>query len=231
MKFNWEYLRDRKITAETVKQLGEMLTVLGMKAYRRYNVSPVIDRLYRELNLDINRSYREGYTFSDAYDIVQEIICFLCEHMGRDLDNLIEVGGGDTRLKKEWITIGHKCFRIVAQMVYKRRTGIERAVDIDECLDLAMCEELEQGAGCPVVDKTIESMGLTEIQERVLLYLMDGNTHAEIAGFMGVCRGAICVYLKDIRRKYVRSVLGIAIDRKCNVLAVLTNYYINNYNS
>ena len=81
------------ISFENVQQMGEMIalkTVRSRYAYARHT----LQWLYVGLVKDLNRFNNPYHVFSDAYDLVQTAICFLCEFIGKSLDDIYTVKNG-----------------------------------------------------------------------------------------------------------------------------------------
>ena len=81
------------ISFENVQKMGEMITLKclrGRYAYARHS----LEWLYVGLVKDLNHSNNPAHIFSDAYDLVQTAICFLCEFVGQNLGDVYNVKNG-----------------------------------------------------------------------------------------------------------------------------------------
>ena len=68
---------------------------------------------YKGLLRDINRSYDDISHYSDGYDIAQEAMLFLCQHMGERLDDVYYTKTGRK------ITIKQACFSVADRYLAK----------------------------------------------------------------------------------------------------------------
>ena len=81
------------ISFENVQQMGEMIalkTLRGRYAYARQT----LEWLYVGFVKDLNRSNDSHHVFSDAYDLAQTAICFLCEFVGKSLNDVYMIKNG-----------------------------------------------------------------------------------------------------------------------------------------
>ena len=81
------------ISFHNVQQIGELITLKclrGRYAYARHS----LEWLYVGLVKDLNRNNHANHVFSDAYDLVQTAICFLCEFVGKSLNDVYKVKNG-----------------------------------------------------------------------------------------------------------------------------------------
>ena len=72
------------ISFENVQLMGEMITLKTLRSYFAYSRQG-LDWLYVGLVKDLNRNNDSNHVFSDAYDFVQNAVCFLCEFVGKKL--------------------------------------------------------------------------------------------------------------------------------------------------
>ena len=73
------------ISFENVQQMGEMIalkTLRGRYAYARQT----LEWLYVGFVKDLNRGNDANHVFSDAYDFVQNAVCFLCKFIDKKID-------------------------------------------------------------------------------------------------------------------------------------------------
>ena len=170
------------ISFENVQLMGEMITLKTLRtryAYARHS----LDWLYVGLVKDLNRSNDPAHTFSDAYDIVQNAICFLCEFIGRDLNDVYMVKNGKV------ITIKYATYSLVGRNIDRMRRHFERSCDIELCSE-ELSVELDhyQEKDYTAVDNTVERLGLKPRDRTVLDCYMAGMTCNEIAEFLDISR-------------------------------------------
>lgn len=108
------------ISFENVQLMGEMITLKtlrGRYAYARYS----LEWLYVGLVKDLNRSSNPAHIFSDAYDLVQTAICFLCEFVGKNLNDVYMIKNGQE------ITIKRAAYMLVGRHIDRMRRNINRS--------------------------------------------------------------------------------------------------------
>ena len=170
------------ISFENVQQMGEMITLKtlrGRYAYARY----ALERLYVGLVKDLNRSNNPAHTFSDAYDLVQNAICFLCEFIGKKLNDVYMIKNGQE------ITIKKAVYTLVGRHIDRIRRHIKRSHDIESHTETLSVEiDAYQEKDYTKVDNTIERLGLKPRDRVVLDCYMAGMTCCEIAEFLDIDR-------------------------------------------
>ena len=75
---------DMVISAENIQKMGEVIALTCIKTVI-IRASKDLNHLYVRLIDDINHSKNSTRPFSAAYDIAQEAMLFLCEHIGEKL--------------------------------------------------------------------------------------------------------------------------------------------------
>lgn len=189
------------ITADNVKYIGEMMALTSLKVFIKHSGIAEFYKLYKGLIKDIHRSTDADFNFSDGYDFAQTAICYLCEHYGRTLNDVL---GTDKRGKI--ITIKRACLRTVSRSINRKFSHLSRSVCIDE---LKPCEtavqfELNTEIDYTAVDATIERLNLTDKQKTALLCRMGGNSYPETARLLSSKTTSIWDRITLVRNKYVR---------------------------
>ena len=170
------------ISFENVQQMGEMIalkTLRGRYAYARQT----LEWLYVGYIKDLNRNNDSHHVFSDAYDLAQTAICFLCEFIGRSLNDVYMVKNGKT------ITIKHATYMLVGRNIDRMRRYITRSRDINDyteefSVDIDHYEEKDYTE----VDNKIELLNLKPRDRAVLDCYFAGMTCNEIAEFLDIDR-------------------------------------------
>ncbi|MBR2320675.1 MAG: hypothetical protein IKA57_00895 [Clostridia bacterium] len=108
------------ISFESVQQMGELITLKCLRGYCTYSRQN-FEKLYTGYVKDLNRRNNPTHTFSDAYDLAQTAICFLCEF----ITDVYTVKNGKV------ITIKHATYTLVSRHVDRMRRHNKRACDID----------------------------------------------------------------------------------------------------
>lgn len=78
---------DMVISAENIQKMGEIIALTCIKTVM-FRSGKDLRCLYNGLLHDMNRSQDDYSPFSNAYDIVQEAILFLCQHIGEKLGDI-----------------------------------------------------------------------------------------------------------------------------------------------
>ena len=107
--------------------MGEMIALkalCGRYAYARQT----LEWLYVGFVKDLNRSNDSHHVFSDAYDLAQTAICFLCEFIGKSLTDVYTIKNGKI------ITIKHATYMLAGRNIDRMRRHIARHCDL-ECTD------------------------------------------------------------------------------------------------
>ena len=173
------------ISFENVQLMGEMITLKtlrGRYAYARHS----LEWLYVGLVKDLNRSNNPTHTFSDAYDLVQTAICFLCEFIGKNLGDVYMIKNGQE------ITIKHAVYMLVGRHIDRMRRNINRSRDIDDYAEeLSVDIEYYKEKDFTEVDNKIELLNLKPRDRTVLNCYMAGMTCFEIAEFLDIDRTTV----------------------------------------
>ena len=170
------------ISFDNVQQMGEMIalkTLRGRYAYARY----ALEWLYVGLVKDLNRNNDAHHVFSDAYDLVQTAVCFLCEFVGKKLTDVYMIKNGQE------ITIKHATYMLVGRNIDRMRRHIARACDINDYTEELSVEiDHYQEKDYTEVDNKIERLGLKPRDRAVLDCYMAGLTCNEIAELLDISR-------------------------------------------
>ena len=170
------------ISFENVQQMGEMIalkTLRGRYAYARY----ALEWLYVGLVKDLNRGNDSNHVFSDAYDFVQNAICFLFDFIGKSLNDVYTVKNGKV------ITIKQATYSLVSRSIDRMSRHITRHCDINEYTEELSVEiEAYQEKDYTDVDNKIELLNLKPRDRAVLDCYFAGMTCNEIAEFLDIDR-------------------------------------------
>ena len=184
------------ISFENVQLMSEMITLKtlrGRYAYARQG----LDWLYVGLVKDLNRNNDTDHVFSDAYDFVQNAVCFLCEFVGKKLTDVYTVKNGQE------ITIKQATYTLVGRSIDKMRRHFERSCDIELCAeDLSVEIDHYQEKDYTEVDNKIERLGLKPRDRTVLDCYMAGMTCNEIAEFLDISRITVWRRRTRVQVKY-----------------------------
>ena len=170
------------ISFENIQLMAEMITLKTLRTRYAY-ARKALDWLYVGLVKDLNRGNDSEHVFSDAYDFVQNAICFLCEFVGKKLTDVYTIKNGQE------ITIKQATYSLVSRLIDRMRRHFDRSQDITEyteelSVEIDHYEEKDYTA----VDNTIELLNLKPRDRVVLDCYMAGMTCNEIAEFLDISR-------------------------------------------
>ena len=170
------------ISFENVQLMAEMITLKTLRGRFAY-ARQTFDWLYVGLVKDLNRGNDSEHVFSDAYDLVQNAICFLCEFIGKSLNDVYTVKNGKV------ITIKYATYSLVSRLIDRMRRHFDRSQDINEYTEELSVEiDHYEEKDYTEVDNTIERLGLKPHDRVVLDCYMAGMTCNEIAEFLDISR-------------------------------------------
>lgn len=192
---------DVVISAENIQKIGEVIALTCIKTVI-IRSGKDLHYIYKGLLRDMNRSKEDNSPFSNAYDIAQEAMLFLCQHIGEKLgDNCITKYGKTT-------TIRSACYRCADNYLQKQYT---RHLSNTICLDERITAEPEtilddeQKNDYTAFDSLISQMHLTAVEHETLSILMAGFTMLQIGRILNVNRTTIWRRQNSIRKKYLQA--------------------------
>lgn len=193
---------DMVISAENVQKMGEVIALSCIKTVI-IRSGKDLHYLYKGLLRDINRSKDDYSPFSNAYDIAQEAMLFLCQHIGEKLgDNCVTKYGKTT-------TIRSACYRCADNYLQKQYTRhIISTVSLDERITSESETTLdeEQKNDYTAVDGLISKMKLTAAEYETLCVYMAGLTYLEVTRLLNVNRTTIWRRRMSLQRKYALAI-------------------------
>ena len=170
------------ISFENIQLMAEMITLKTLRGRYAY-ARKALDWLYIGLVKDLNRANDANHVFSDAYDLVQNAICFLCDFIGKSLNDVYTVKNGKV------ITIKQATYSLVSRLIDRMRRHFDRSQDINEYTEELSVEiDHYEEKDYTEVDNTIERLGLKPRDRVVLDCYMAGMTCNEIAEFLDISR-------------------------------------------
>ena len=174
------------ISFDNVQKMGELITLKTLRGSRTYS-KYVHEWLYLHFIRDLNHKHEVGYILSDAYDLAQTAICFLCEFIGKELTDVYTIKNGKI------ITIKHAVYNLVSRHLDRMRKHNKRACDIDNyaealSVEIDHYEEKDYTEVDTEVDNKIELLNLKPRDRVVLDCYFAGMTCNEIAEFLDIDR-------------------------------------------
>ena len=170
------------ISFENVQQMGEMIALKTLRG--RYDYArQTLEWLYVGFVKDLNRSNDSHHVFSDAYDLAQTAICFLCEFVGKKLTDIYMIKNGQE------ITIKKATYLLVGRTIDRMRRYMSRSRDINDYTEELSVEiDHYEEKDYTEVDNKIELLNLKPRDRAVLDCYMAGMTCNEIADFLDIDR-------------------------------------------
>lgn len=189
---------DVVISAKNIQKMGEVIALTCIKTVI-VRSGKDLHYLYKGLLRDMNRSKDDLSPFSNAYDIAQEAMLFLCQNIDKKL------GEGYITKYGKTTTIRSACFRCADNYLEKQYTRhIINTVSLDEQITTKSETILdnEQKNDYTVFDGVVKQMKLTKVEQETLSRLMVGLTCIEIAKLCNANRTTIWRRRMSLQRKY-----------------------------
>ena len=189
---------DMVISAENVQKMGEVIALTCIKTVM-FRSGKDLHYLYKGLLRDMHRSKDDYSPFSNAYDIAQETMLFLCQHIGEKL------GDNYTTKYGKVVTVKSACYRCADNYLQKQYTRhIANTISLDERITSEPAKTLddEQKNDYTAFDSLISKMHLTAVEYETLSILMAGFTMLQIGQILNVNRTTIWRRKMSLQRKY-----------------------------
>ncbi len=189
---------DRVITAENVQCMGEVIALCAIKTVI-VRGGKDLHNLYKGLLRDVNRSNDDMSRYSDGYEIAQEAMLFLCQHMGKRLNDVYITKTGRK------ITIKQACFSVADRYLAKNYIApILNTTSLNEQIktEPETILDYEQKNDYTAFDSLISKMHLTAVEQETLSILMTGFTMLQIGRILNVNRTTIWRRKMSLQRKY-----------------------------
>ena len=194
-------LTNQIITQDNVKTIGETIAVSALKKMLAFS-GQSLNRLYAQLVHDVYDYKEPNEPYSYGYDIASEVICFLCQYIGNNLNDEIckDRKGND-------ITIRNAAYKHAFRFIQKERMVIYHTESIEDVkpLDLVI-EPKQDNEDYTTVDTMIEKMQLADYEIETLNCYMAGLGFVEIARLLQVSNPTIWRRRKSIQNKYYRYI-------------------------
>lgn len=192
---------DRVITENNVQRMGEVIALCAIKTVI-VRGGKDLHNLYKGLLHDVNRSNDEMSRFSDGYEIAQEAMLFLCQHMDKRLDDVYVTKTGRK------ITIKQACFSVADRYLAKNFISpILNTISLNERIttEPETIPDDEQKNDYTVFDGLVAKMKLTAVEHETLSILMAGFTMLQIGKILNVNRTTIWRRQNSIKQKYISA--------------------------
>ena len=184
------------ISFENVQKMGELITLKALRGFLAFSRQS-FENLYIAYVKDLNRLNYPTHTFSDAYDLAQTAICFLCDFIGKELTDVYALKNGKI------ITIKKAVYNLVSRHVNRMRKHNKRSCDIDlYSEELFVDIDHYKEKDYTEVDNKIELLNLKPRDRLVLDCYMAGMTCVEIAEFLDIDRVTVWRRRQRLQVKY-----------------------------
>ena len=195
-----------RITTENVRYLSERIALSAVKNMMRYiGHRPALEKLYHGLVADIFHHKDYTTTFSDGYDLASEVVCFLCDYLGHELDDMICHNKRGQIRSIRYASIGYALRYIEKTYLYTNRT-----ISMEECAPSETSVGFETEAeDTAKADAIIRQMRLTAAEEETVQYYLSGHGFVAIAKLQNVNNVTVWRRRKRIQRKYLEYVARI----------------------
>lgn len=190
---------DKIISVENVQRMGEVIALCTIKTVI-VRGGKDLHNLYKGLLRDINRAADDMSRYSDGYEIAQEAMLFLCQHIGKRLDDVYITKTGRK------ITIKQAGFSVADR--YLAKNFVSPMLNITSLNEQIMTEpetilDDEQKNDYTAFDGLISKMKLTAAEYETLSILMAGFTMLQIGKILNVNRTTIWRRQNRIKQKYM----------------------------
>lgn len=192
---------DRVISAENVQRMGEVIALCAINTVI-VRGGKDLHNLYKGLLRDINRADNDMSRYSYGYEIAQEAMLFLCQHMGKRLDDVYYTKTGRK------ITIKQACFSVTDRYLAKNFVSpMLNTTSLNEHIKTEPETILddEQKNDYTAFDGLVAKMKLTAVEHETLSILMAGFTMLQIGRILNVNRTTIWRRQNSIRKKYLQA--------------------------
>ncbi len=199
-KKDYSILR-QPISEENISRIAELIVLRAIKTHCGYDHK--FDKLYKGLLCDMFDKKKETFTFSDAYDLVQDVNIFLLSHVGRLVDEVLYHD------KKGYpVTICKACFKIVDHYVWTITRDSRVYCELDEKVEYNTAPKVfyDTEEAYENVENLIKAMDLSTGEEETLRLLYNKVSAKEIAKKLELCFQTVYLRRKRIKKKYLEFI-------------------------
>ena len=198
-KKDYSILR-QPISYENISHISELIVLRAIKTHCGYNHK--FDKLYKGLLCDMFDNKKDSFSFSDAYDLVQDVNIFLLSHIGKQVDEVLYFD------KKGFpITICKACYKIVDQYAWSVFRDSKNCVSLIDAVKYETIPDMlyDKEESFDNIEQLIANMKLSEAEHQTLMLFFNGlYTNVEIAKILGVTTNAIFYRRKRLQNKYLQ---------------------------
>ena len=187
------------ISENNVLAMAEQLAMYETRFLIGYMGSRM-QKIYADLCVDIRHKNDIKHTYSDSYDLVQECALFLCNHYGKQLNDVLTYDK-----KGKAITVKIACIRAMSKLITRKTSDYYRSVSIDALTPVnePSCELEEYVVkDYTVYDSIVESLNLTDNMRIALECRQNGLSYPEIAAILKRAQSTVFEYFIKMRQRY-----------------------------
>lgn len=196
------------ITAENVQTMGERIAIRALKTCYQKGGQPFIYSLYCGIVADITENKKAGAPLSDGYDIAQTASAFLCDYIGKTLQDTTT--DGQTDKDGQPVSILRACFRAVNRYIMGERQHDFKRVYVDDIDEngATLYYEIPAEWDTPTatdykhITAVIKALNLTSRQAQILRYRLSGKSIHQIADILKIHRKTLQEHMQALQRKY-----------------------------
>ena len=195
---NYNVLKET-ISQNNVLAMAEQLAMYETRFLIGYMGSRM-QKMYADLCVDIKHKNDINHTYSDSYDLVQECALFLCNHYGKQLNDIL------THDKKgKTITVKIACIRAMSKLITRKTSDYFRSVSLDALTPASepSCEiEEDVVKNYTVYDSIVDNLNLTDNMRIALECRQSGLSYPEIAAILERAQSTVFEYFIKMRQRY-----------------------------
>jgi DNA-directed RNA polymerase specialized sigma24 family protein len=187
------------ISETNVNRISELIVLRAIRTHCGYDRK--YDKLYKGLLSDMFKSSSKEHSFSDAYDLVQDVNIFLLSYLGRQVDEVLYFD------KKGFpITICKACYKIVDHYAWIQTRDSKIYCELDEAIEYNTIPEVfyDTEEAYENVENLIKAMELSSGEEDTLRLLYNGISSHEIAAKLDICFQTVYLRRKRMQNKYLQ---------------------------
>ena len=176
-----------KISPENVAEMAELIAMRETRAligFMGYHA----EKAHKQLCRDIFGKDERGYTFSDNYELVQNVALFLCGHYGEYPDDVLYISKKGKR-----ITIKMECYRIITRML----VGDYRILHKHQSLEVT-----KEKAEPEYIQQINEEQDYTRVDEIVASLSLTENMSLALAKLLSRAVSTVYEYFEKMRARY-----------------------------
>lgn len=200
MKTKKDYSILRQLISEkNITRISELIVLRAIKTHCGYDHK--FDKLYKGLLSDMFDKKKDAFTFSNAYDLVQDVNIFLLNHIGRLVDEALYYD------KKDFpISICKACYKIIDEYACIQVRYSKVYCELDKRIEYDTAPKLfnDTEESYENVESLISALNLSTAEEETLRLLYNSQiTNVEIAKLLSLKIGSLYARRKRIQNKYL----------------------------